>query len=150
MEKGKKLTRLLLLACSERKVDTAGPCAAIDLYDGPSYRILRKKIREGAFPDSVDVAIVSGKYGLIPSSEMISPYDQRISREVVDSTGSRERMREMVSRYDEVFVNMGADYMAYFQDMLSGAVCASGRIGEKNSQMKAWLEGARVPRRDSG
>jgi len=57
---------LLIIPCSKRK--TAPPrvkVSAINLYDGPFYRIIRKAFRESGKPDNLDIMILSAKYGLI-------------------------------------------------------------------------------------
>lgn len=71
--------RLLVLACSKRKVAAAGLLPAIDRYDGPTFRVLRKYLREleGGAPS---ILILSAKYGLIPSDQQIPDYDCRLTR----------------------------------------------------------------------
>lgn len=71
--------RLLILACSQRKIAGKGHLPAIDRYDGPAFRVLRKFLREN--PDSaLTVLILSAKYGLIESERKIPFYDCRLSR----------------------------------------------------------------------
>lgn len=72
------MSRLLILACSHRKVPAKGKLRAIDRYDGPAFRVLRKYLRET--PDgSLAVLILSAKYGLIDCERAIPWYDQRLS-----------------------------------------------------------------------
>ena len=56
---------LLIISCSDRKIQTLGCLPAFELYDGSFYRILRKAIREGYFPNNLDILIISPKYGLL-------------------------------------------------------------------------------------
>ena len=49
---------LLIISCSERKVETPETLAAIERYDGPVYRTLRKARREGRIPKKLDVLII--------------------------------------------------------------------------------------------
>ena len=72
------MQRLLVLACSERKVTAAGLLPAVDRYDGPPFRVLRKYLREHT--GAPDILILSAKYGLIPSDQQIPYYDCRITR----------------------------------------------------------------------
>lgn len=131
---------LLLLACSQKKVNTKDALPAIELYDGPAYRIVRKMEREGKIPSYLDIYIVSGKYGLIPSWQKINTYDQRLTYDIVVKTGAHAKLKELLSLpHQQVLVNMGKEYLSYFEDILGGAILVKGRIGEKNSQMKKWL-----------
>jgi len=142
MSSSKIVRHLLVLSCSDRKREELSPCSAMDLYDGPAFRILRKLRREGRFPVNLDVFIVSGKYGLISSESVIEYYDRTIDEEVVLSTMSREKMSTLLDDgYQSTFVNMGKKYMGYFNDLLAEAISANGRIGQKNSQMRHWILG---------
>jgi hypothetical protein len=72
------MRRLLILACSQRKNPASGILPAIDRYDGPAFRVLRKFLRE--VPGKVPaVLILSAKYGLIDSAMGIPDYDCRMS-----------------------------------------------------------------------
>jgi hypothetical protein len=70
--------RLLILSCSQRKAASRGRVPALDRYDGPAFRILRKFLREAAADDPI-VLILSAKYGLIDSAKRIPDYDCRMS-----------------------------------------------------------------------
>ena len=41
------MNKLLLISCSQRKREDEGLLPAIDRYDGPAYRCLRKMITRG-------------------------------------------------------------------------------------------------------
>ncbi len=130
----------MLLACSDRKKDADGPCRAVDLYDGPSFRTIRKLEREGRFPKTLEIYIISGKYGLISSEDIIESYDRRIDEDVVRDTDARDKLRDLVSQgYANIFINMGKEYTRHFNDILGGATSARGRIGQKNAQMLEWI-----------
>jgi len=97
--------------------------------------------REGGIPKSVEVYIVSGKYGLIGAMDPLPYYDQRISRESAIASGAPDAVRALFSRpYESIFVNMGADYRSLFDLSDKRIQFAVGRIGEKNGKMKKWLE----------
>ena len=72
------MDRLLILACSQRKVAAKGYLRAIDRYDGPAFRVLRKYLRETS-DGSLAVLILSAKYGLIESEREVPWYDQRLA-----------------------------------------------------------------------
>jgi hypothetical protein len=71
--------RLLILACSQRKTSGKGQLPAINRYDGPAFRVLRKFLRENPDP-ALTVLILSAKYGLIESERKIPFYDCRLFR----------------------------------------------------------------------
>src|SRR5262245_41213981 len=70
--------RLLLIACSERKNQDDGLLPALDRYDGPAFRVLRKYLREAEGTEPI-VLILSAKYGLIAANRKIPAYDCRMS-----------------------------------------------------------------------
>ena len=139
---------LLLISCSERKVLTPEPLPAIDRYDGPTYRTLRKMRREGDLPAGLEILIISAKYGLLPSDAPIEDYNRRMTplrasqlRPII-----QEELQSWMDRtqggYDQVFINLGKDYMRTLQGFhwgLTTTFCASGGIGQRVSQMKTWL-----------
>jgi len=73
---------LLILPCSKRKKPVS-KAQALELYDGPFYRVVRK-----AKPQNLDILILSAKYGLISSNESISYYDQMMTAERAEELAS--------------------------------------------------------------
>ena len=137
---------LLLISCSQRKVESPEPLMAIDRYDGPTYRTLRKAIDADRIPENLHVLIISAKHGLIPWQQSIEPYDQCMTPERADvlRPGIQRELIEVLSekRYAEVFMNLGKTYMRTLEGFhwgLHTTLEASGGIGLKTSQMKAWL-----------
>lgn len=139
---------LLIISCSQRKVETAELMPAIDLYDGPVYRMLRKMYREGRLL-SIDTLIISAKYGLIGCRERIYTYDQRITPERADELRPstlwklQTFMENRIGGFDQCFLNLGKNYMRTLEGFHWGLVStleASGAIGQRVSQTKAWLE----------
>ena len=140
---------LLLISCSQRKIETPGVLPAVDRYDGPTYRCLRKLRREGYTHPNLDTLIISAKYGVLACQQPIENYDQRMTIQTAD------RLRLMVQArlkgfilaksdgYDQVFINLGKTYMRTLDGFHWGTIStmeASGGIGLKTQQMKAWLE----------
>jgi len=131
---------LLIVSCSQRKNDAPGTLPAIDRYDGPTFRTLRLLYRNKLIPSSLDIYIVSGKYGVIRWDEPLPFYDQRMDPSSRIAFDARDELAELVKRpYEDVFVNMGREYMSIFGDMLARAKKAEGRVGEKTSHMKRWI-----------
>jgi len=133
---------LLILPCSKQKKQLDN-VAAIDLYDGPFYRITRKHGSK-----NIDILIISAKYGLIESDELISYYDKKMTSESAREMSKEIRLKlKRVfadNKYKEIFINLGKIYMLALEDsrdMLEGsnAYWSSGKIGERNHQLKHWL-----------
>ena len=147
---------LLIISCSQRKVRAPGLIPAIDLYDGPTYRTLRKFWPDGHSPLNLDVVIISAKYGLLRCQQLIENYDQRMTMERAEELRPKvqARLRALIQdkregfpfslgAYDQVFINLGKTYMQTLEGFHWGLLStleASGGIGQKTSQMKAWLD----------
>lgn len=73
------MSRLLILACSQRKKPGQRKLPAIERYDGPAFRVVRKYLRESD-GDPIRILILSAKYGLIAANEKIGNYDCRLNQ----------------------------------------------------------------------
>lgn len=145
------MPRLLILACSATKRHDEALMKALDRYDGPSFRTLRKALREMPEEQRPTVLILSALYGLIPADELIADYDKRMKQS--ESCRWRSQVRStLVSqihnrRYDQTFINLGADYMPALAFDETIAEClgtvqyAEGGIGDRLGQMRRWLIG---------
>ena len=140
------MNNLLIIGCSQRKVESDEYLAAIDRYDGPAYRTLRKMRRDGTEPTNVDILIISAKHGLIPCQKPIDAYDECMTPKRADTL--RPRIQSWlrwfldINGYDQVFINLGKTYRRTLEGFHWGLVStmeASGGIGLKNKQMKTWL-----------
>src|SRR4051794_24689508 len=67
--------RLLVLACSSRKLPDSALLPALERYDGVAYRVVKRLQRLDQYPEDVDLLIVSAKYGIIPHDQPIPAYD---------------------------------------------------------------------------
>ena len=144
--------RLLIIACSRAKRPELGTMPAIDRYDGPTFRLLRRAARAGLLGD-VTVLILSAKYGLIPDGWMIPDYDQCMTpARAAELAGTVSlalwRWFGLHSDCHDVFVNVGQAYapaLAGLDDwcMARGIIVtnAGGGIGERLAQTRAWLGG---------
>lgn len=143
------MNHLLIIGCSQRKVESDKRLAAIDRYDGPTYRCLRKMRREGYTHPNLDCQIVSARFGLISIYNPVPNYDQIMTPQ------RAEELRESVQYklaailelksdgYDQVFINLGKTYMRTLEGFQWGTIAtmeATGGIGLKTQQMKAWLK----------
>jgi len=141
--------KLLLIACSNRKVRAKGLLPAIERYDGVMYRVIRKAMREGYFPPNVDIKILSAQYGLIDAETRIAYYDRKIDRKRAIELRPQV-LRDLKkafqgSEYSEVFINLGKTYLLAINGLREMAghnvqiESACGGIGSKSKRMKQWL-----------
>ena len=142
---GKKY--LLILSCSKTKknIDRA---PAIELYDGMYYRVLRKNfnLKDN---NNLDILILSGKYGLINSNDIIDYYDEvmtpKRAKELQNQVITKLKQELKNNNYDEIFITMGKTYELALGDegkeilKKQGAIIGNGMIGERLSQLKNWL-----------
>ncbi len=139
--------KLLIIACSDRKIRAKDLLPAIERYDGVNYRVIHKMQREGRFPPNVDVKILSAKFGLIDASTPISYYDQRMDRqraaELRPSVLTHIQRCLAETRYSEIYVDLGADYLPAIELLVvpyeAKFMLAEGRIGERLANLKRWL-----------
>ena len=138
---------LLIISCSQRKTDTPKPIYAMYRYNGPTYKTLRKLRREGRFPRDVDVLIISARYGLVGLREPIPDYNRKMTAKRADELRPcvQAHLKTIIEiqQYQQVFINLGKTYMRTLEGFHWGLIStleASGGIGLKTSQMKAWLE----------
>ena len=144
---------LLIISCSQRKVETTQRIPAIDLYDGPVYRMLRKFYRENPSKTNLGVLIISARHALIPAQFCIEPYEQKMTPErAAELRGDiqdklawfiRSTQRATNTGFDQAFINLGKVYRQTLEGFHWGLVStleATGGIGQRTSQTKAFLE----------
>lgn len=146
---------LLIISCSQRKVETDGFVPAIDRYDGPTYRCLRKfrdRNLDNRFPNNLRILILSAKFGLIHPETEIPAYDLKMTTERAEEIRHEVKLdlyhclhfyKIAYGGMDQVFINLGKTYRQTLDGFHWGTIStmeASGGIGLKTQQMKAWLE----------
>jgi hypothetical protein len=121
---------------------------AIERYDGPVYRVLRRYLREN--PENPPVVyILSAKFGLIDAARKIPNYDRRLTASLVKKM--RQRVSEMAGnilrsrRWRSVGVCAGKDYRQAL-DGLQGILGKGARLdvilggqGLRLARLKKWL-----------
>jgi hypothetical protein len=139
---------LLILACSQTKRPDPGLLPALERYDGPLYRVLRRWMRANPDDERLALRILSAEYGLIGPRAEISDYNRRMTpaRAALlrpDVTTHLGLLARYLPGIRAVFVNVGTDYRTALPDPLPFAAVqwASGGIGQRQQQMKHWLEG---------
>jgi hypothetical protein len=145
--------RLLILGCSKAKTAHEGLVPAIERYDGPAFRVLRRYLRERHDP-ALRILVLSAEYGIIAADAQIPRYDRRMTlaraRELqcrVSATLSR-LLHESDMLPDDphhVFVVLGKAYREAVSDYVGEGGhwlsdrCVSGPPGQRLAQLKTWL-----------
>jgi len=144
------MNRIVITACSQSKKASEDLIPAIQRYDGPSFRLLRKYINKG--PDDLDIFILSAKFGLLTYQTEIPFYDQTLNKKRVEDLSilALDQARELIyckHRNREIFVNLGKTYLEAFQPALNqiadlnSLTVASGSSGRRLSELHDWLYG---------
>jgi hypothetical protein len=126
--------RLLILSCSATK--KVGTGKAIDIYDGPAFRVVRKYLTKS---DGLDVRIISAKYGIISKDTPIEYYDEKLT------LGKAAKLRVRYSREINTLQSTYKDIMIFgsrtYQSVFKNAEIkrTTGKIGEQLSQLREWL-----------
>jgi hypothetical protein len=141
------------MSCSQRKRPDDGLLPAIERYDGPPFRVLRRFLK-GQPTGSLDIHILSAKFGLIAADQPIPNYDQRMT-----PARAKELNPEVITRlecllnsqpYQNLCFCMGQIYLraldGYDKRISSKATVkiAAGSPGKKLSELHSWLYGEKL------
>ena len=138
-------SRLLVLACSATKRRIRRLLPAVDRYDGPAFRTLRKYWREGGkSPHPKDVYILSAKFGLIRGTKKIPCYDQVMDKNRAAHLSLRagKRLKSTIERqaYKDGLAVMGFRYRQVLTlESIWPFSVANGGIGYQLGTLKGWL-----------
>jgi hypothetical protein len=146
------MNRLLILACSQRKTAAKGILTAIERYDGPAFRVLRKYLREKP-SNAPSVVILSAKFGLIEDTQKIPNYDCRLSQTTA------ERLRPQVLKvlrqklesqpWHSIGICAGQEYqkaLLGFSSLIPDGATVDlieGGLGPRLTRLRAWLHESR-------
>jgi len=140
---------LVILGCSQRKRQTSRLLPAIDRYDGPVFRVLRKHMLQA--PDrSPDASILSARFGLISGEFLVPRYERRLRDDDWTLLSSRveKQLKQTLDdvQPDRLFVSVGCQYWTLIETPLLREVpiakllIAAGGIGGRASQLAHWLQ----------
>ena len=137
--------QLLILGCSQTKRTCEGLLPALDRYDGPHYRVVRKFLRDHQWPSDLSIAILSAEYGLFGSLKGIANYDLRMTPTTARAKAAECSviLKKWADYHDSVYVSLGKDYLPALQPALDSLpICREefqGGIGERMRQIKTFL-----------
>lgn len=144
------MTRFLILSCSERKRPDLGLVPAIERYDGPAFRVLRRFLQSQP-PDPPEVYILSAELGLVSSMELIPNYDRRMTLQRAQELRAHVvgRLRDIINRsyYRELFICVGRNYLRAldgYDTTLSpntSVTVLTESFGRKLAALRDWLYG---------
>ena len=106
---------VIIAGCSQKKLNYAAP--AIEINRGQLFRSIKKLAKSHNFA----LKILSGKYGLLDSNQIISPYNQKI-RTKKDVLRIRRlitpRLIEIHKDYDLIIVMLGKKYLEVIEPLI--------------------------------
>lgn len=142
---------LLIVACSQRKRLDAGLLPAIERYNGPTFQVLRKWQREGGWPDTLTILVLSAEFGLIPITQPLPWYEHRLTGAEATDPRWQAALARTLRPYltpapTEVFLHLGRTYWQALaqtplaQNVLPGTIIRPpGGIGQKLAALRHWL-----------
>lgn len=141
--------RFLLLSCSESKLSTLEPIPAIDRYDGPTFRVVRRYLKT-INPSDVNIWIISAEHGLIASTYLVHEYDRVMTRERAEMLRPRivSQLQSLLNTEppDEVFILLGRIYQVavnprdtWLPQSTVPIAIPQGGSGQKLTALKSWL-----------
>lgn len=139
----------LVMACGGKKVEThGGAVKAINLYDGPQYKMLRRygfHLQNGG----LDIWILSAKHGLMGANALIGTYNQLMDEDrAAELTADTDHMCSLTHAAEGriVYVFGGVLYRQVVThwseqcELECRQVATTGsRIGEQLQQLKKFL-----------
>jgi hypothetical protein len=146
--------RLLIVSCSRCKKQEPGLIPAIDRYDGPVFRLVRRFLR-GEKLDKPDIYILSAEFGLITAIKPIPTYDRKMTKERAQDMQSScsAALREIISArpYTDICICAGHVYLEALGDLhealpfTSNSQIVSGGLGKQLAELHDWLYGESFP-----
>ncbi len=125
---------------------------ALDRYDGPTFKVVRKFLRE--YQDQsmhLDIYILSAEFGLISAAIEIPEYDRRMtsarSQELQPSVITNLQLILTTKTYGELFICVGQDYLKAlcgYETLTSFNLVtqtSKGGLGKRLSELHDWLYG---------
>lgn len=107
---------MIITGCSQKKLSYPAP--AIDLNQGQLFRSIKKLAKRNDF----DIKILSGKYGLLDSNDVISPYNQEIRTKKDILKIKRKIIPKLIKireYYDLIIVILGKKYLEVIEPLIN-------------------------------
>lgn len=133
----------LIISCSAKKNSNTNPLPAMELYDGPYYRTLRKLNDEKKL-QKIHIMIISAKYGLLNPYDPIEDYNLKMTDEIAQKLNKKLKkdLNQFLKErnFNEIYISMGKDYQKAINGLeFDNVQFAEGKIGQKISKTKKWI-----------
>lgn len=148
---GSPKRRILVIGCSGRKRPDSGLVPAVDRYDSPSFRVLRRYLASDHGHDALGVFILSAAHGLIDRDRPVALYDRQMTvaraDELRSSVISQFAARVWNRGPVEVLLCCGRTYRLALDGCQEGLPegstvrSAPPRPGERLAYLHDWLYG---------
>ena len=136
------MKRLLIIACTATKHTDPALMPALNRYDGPSFRVLRRQL---VLHPGLDILVLSARFGLIGGETLIPDYNQRMT--TLRATELRPSVRSAFEQhlqqhgpYTATLVHLGSDYLPAWAD-----APPAGAAETHEEQVRAYLNHAAGP-----
>jgi len=109
---------LLFISCSKSKL--SHPAPAKQFYTGQLFRSLVKLAQNNQW----DVRVLSGKYGLIPLTKIVEPYDQKIqTQDDIERIQNQAipKLQSIIPNYKKIIVFMSKTYRKVLKPLILNA-----------------------------
>jgi hypothetical protein len=143
------VSRALILSCSRSKRPDEHRLSAVERYDGPAFKVLRRYLRESNA--TLAVRILSAEFGLIGPEEHVGLYDRRMTdcraRELEPAVTAAFELFWRSNEINDLMLLTSKVYalaMTKCWSFLSDDVqihTPSGSIGRRVAQLHDWLYG---------
>lgn len=143
------MSRCLILGCSRTKINNPEEIPALNRYDGPTFKVVRRFLADKSHDDKdIDIYILSAAFGLIHSSTPISDYDLKMTPDIAYTLQPKVlSMFEIISKskYSEIFILLSKDYLIALKNCVS-ILPSTTQVrysqtteGKRLSELKNWL-----------
>lgn len=148
------MTDLVILPCSMTKNRSLGGIPALERYDGPFFRTLRKAMEEEVLREDLRFLILSAKHGIVELNDKILWYDQVMTperaKELREGVGMWEGWGVEMDVYNfcnhekvfgKIHIFCAGTYLEALKDMTGqdDIEIIKGGIGEKAGQLKKLI-----------
>jgi len=144
------MKRCLIIACSKAKLKDEVLLPAINRYDGPLFRVLRKYLlSENGNDTNLSIFILSARYGLISATEKIPYYDATLSSKKINELRPQvlQSLEKKYSEnfFEEIFLALGKKYQTLIEGFAENTYgkprifYSVGGNGLKGTHLKRWL-----------
>lgn len=143
---GHDATPMVIAGCSRRKLQTAVPVPALDLYQGGCIPALRALAQESSWLRS-RTWILSAEHGLLHADTPLLPYDRRMDEQRAASlrTAACLHLREEFRQRGlprEVLVIAEPLYQLALADLVS--LAGAGRVRWVDNPAREWAKASAV------